>query len=98
MVGAEGASPQPTSPLAASTRTSRFSALAMVMPAIVIGAFSGNATGMASMRRTINGAASAVEPSVARGVRSNMLYFSLRMILSENRFPLFGIMRVSLPA
>ena len=70
MVGADGASPQPTSPLAASTRTSRFSALVMVMPAIFIGALSGSATGMASMRRTLSGAASAVVPSVARGVRS----------------------------
>src|SRR5665213_4463415 len=29
-------------------------------------------------------------------MRSRRTYFSLRMILSENRFPLFGIMRVPL--
>ena len=59
MVGADGASPQPTWPSADSTRTSRFSALVIVMPAIFIGALSGTAIGMASMRRTISGARSA---------------------------------------
>ena len=66
MVGAEGASPEPTWPSAASMRTIRFSALAIVIPAIFIGALSGNAIGMASIRRTINGAISAVEPIGAR--------------------------------
>ena len=56
MVGADAASPQPTVPSAASTRTSRFSAVEMVSSAIFIGAFSGSATGMASMRRMISGA------------------------------------------
>ena len=56
MVGAEAASPQPTVPPAASIRTSRFSALVMVTPAIFIGAFSGSATGMASTRRMVSGA------------------------------------------
>src|SRR5215470_9513011 len=54
MVGAEAASPQPTRPSRASTRTSRFSALAMVTPAIFIGVLSGNATGMASTRRIVS--------------------------------------------
>ena len=55
MVGAEGASPQPTWPSCNSTRTIRFSALVIVTPAIFIGALSGKATGMASIRRTISG-------------------------------------------
>src|SRR4051812_34943882 len=59
MVGADAASPQPTVPSAASIRTSRFSALAMVTPDIVIGVFSGIATGMASTRRMISGGCSA---------------------------------------
>src|SRR5262245_25734358 len=58
MLGAEAASPQPTVPSAASTRTRRLWACAMVTPAIFMGLTSGNATGMASTRRTINGARS----------------------------------------
>src|SRR5215470_9301365 len=58
MVGAEAASPHPTVPSWASTRTSRFSACVMVTPAIFIGLTSGSATGMASTRRMINGARS----------------------------------------
>src|SRR3954449_11301061 len=55
MVGADAASPQPTVPSAASMRTSRFSAVVIVTPAIFIGLLSGSATGMASTRRTISG-------------------------------------------
>src|SRR5262245_4864052 len=58
MVGAEAASPHPTVPSCASTRTSRFSACVMVTPAIFIGLTSGSATGMASTRLMINGARS----------------------------------------
>src|ERR1044072_8545717 len=58
MVGADGASPQPTWPPCSSTRTIRFSAFVMVTPAIFIGALSGKATGIASMRRTTRGARS----------------------------------------
>ena len=60
MVGAEAASPQPTRPSAASIRTSRFSAVAMVMPDIFIGVLSGSATGMASTRRIGSGECAAV--------------------------------------
>jgi hypothetical protein len=55
IVGAEAASPQPTSPPAASMRTSTLSAVAMVTPAIFIGFLSGSATGMASTRLMSNG-------------------------------------------
>src|SRR5689334_6435200 len=72
MVGADGASPQPTTPLAASTRTSRFSALSMVMPAIFIGLRSGSATAIASMRRRISGSDRAAV-SGARRVRSSIV-------------------------
>src|SRR3954468_4638057 len=58
MFGAEAASPQPTVPSAASMRTSRLWACAMVTPAIFMGLSSGSATGMASTRRTIKGARS----------------------------------------
>ena len=71
MVGADGASPQPTWPSCNSTRTIRFSAFVIVTPAIFIGALSGKATGMASIRRTINGARST--PAAAdRCVRSSI--------------------------
>jgi hypothetical protein len=70
MVGADGASPQPTAPSVDSTRTSRFSAVVMVIPAIFIGAFSGSATGIASMRRTIRAALCAA--SADRAVRSSI--------------------------
>src|SRR5262245_21151140 len=55
MVGAEAASPQPTRPSAASIRTRRFSAVAIVMPDIFIGLLSGSATGIASTRRIGSG-------------------------------------------
>ena len=66
MVGADGASPQPTVPSAASMRTMTFCAAVMVSAAIFIGALSGKATGMASTRRTISGAKS-LGPKSARG-------------------------------
>src|SRR5688572_6066990 len=61
MVGADAASPQPTRPLAASTRTTTFCAAVTVSNAIFTGALSGSATGMASTRRMISGAVSVCE-------------------------------------
>ena len=58
MVGADAASPHPTSPFSASMRTIRFSACSIRTPAISIGLTSGNATGIASTRLTIRGGAS----------------------------------------
>ena len=73
MVGADGASPQPTTPSADSIRTSRFSAVVIVIPAIFIGALSGKATGIASMRRTISGARSDAARTAAWRVRSSII-------------------------
>ena len=50
MCGAEAASPQPTLPSAASTRTSRLSAVRISTPAIFIGLAIGRLTAIASMR------------------------------------------------
>ena len=59
MVGADGASPQPTMPSADFDRAPAGSRpCVIVIPAIFIGALSGSATGIASMRRTISGARS----------------------------------------
>jgi len=49
MVGADAASPQPTAPSSASTRTSTLSARATVSPAICTGFFIGRLTAMGSM-------------------------------------------------
>src|SRR5262249_31432426 len=57
MVGAEAVSPHPTVPSAASIRTSKFCAVAMVMPDMATGALSGSATGIASTRRMRSGPA-----------------------------------------
>src|SRR5262249_54396587 len=65
MLGAEAASPQPTVPSAASMRTSRLWACAMVTPAIFMGLRSGRATGMPATRRTINGARSTRDSTLA---------------------------------
>ncbi len=50
MVGAEAASPQPTMPLSASSRTSTLSACLISTPAMNTGFFIGKLTGMGSMR------------------------------------------------
>src|SRR5215813_6329215 len=50
MVGAEAASPQPTAPLSAWTRTSTLSARAISTPAMTTGFFMGKLTAIASMR------------------------------------------------
>ena len=79
MVGADAASPQPTVPSSASMRTSMFSAVAIVTPAIFMALFSGNATGIASTRRTISGA---LVPHVAeadRCVRSSIISVTFRL-------------------
>src|SRR5499425_2878292 len=50
MVGAEAASPQPTAPLSAWTRTSTLSARAISTPAMTTGFFMGKLTAIASTR------------------------------------------------
>ena len=49
MVGAEAASPQPTTPVSDSTRTSTLSARVTVSPAICTGFFIGRLTAIGSM-------------------------------------------------
>ena len=50
MVGAEAASPQPTTPLSASMRTSTLSARLISTPAMKTGFFMGKLTAIGSMR------------------------------------------------
>ncbi len=58
MVGAEAASPQPTTPLSASTRTITLSACLISTPAMKTGFFMGKLTAIGSTRLIFTGAVS----------------------------------------